>query len=145
MSPKQFEDAIRQKSGGNTPVQSKMFDKVTGGVTKGVMNKLIEEELRRKRMASSERQRVEMILGQMTDQRFKSNVCRPTYKRNERLNNFEETEFPPKEVYEPLGWDREPGVTTEKHYRKFYEDELENVEEIMSTPSEFDQYMLKKG
>jgi len=96
-------------------------------------------------MASGERQRVEMILGNMTDSRFKSNVCRPAYKRNERLNNFEETDFPPKEVYEPLGWDREPGVSTEKHYRKFYEDELETVEEIMSTPSEFDQYMLKKG
>jgi len=41
MSPKQFEDAIRQKSGANTPVQNKMFDKVGGGVTKGVMNKLV--------------------------------------------------------------------------------------------------------
>ena len=49
MSPKQFEDAIRQKSGDNTPVQNKVFDKVGGGVTKGVMKKLVQEELKRKR------------------------------------------------------------------------------------------------
>ena len=64
---------------------------------------------------------------------------------NARLNNYEEVEFPPKEMYEPLGWDREPGVTTEKHYRKFYTQELETVEEVMSTPSEFDCFFLKKG
>ena len=98
-----------------------MFDKVSGGVTKNVMEKLVKEDLKRKRMAGSERQRVEMLIGSIGDLRFKSNICKPIYQRNERLNNFEETDFPPKEVYEPLGWDREPGVSEEKHYRKFFE------------------------
>jgi len=64
---------------------------------------------------------------------------------NERLNNYEEKDIPPKEVYEPLGWDRIPNETKEKHYRKFYTDELEDIKECMSKPSEFDCFMLKKG
>lgn len=64
---------------------------------------------------------------------------------NDRLRNWEEVDIPPKEVFEPLGWDRKPNETTEKHYRKFFTEELENIEEIMSKPSEFDQFMLKKG
>lgn len=86
-----------------------------------------------------------MVCEQLGDQRFKSTVCRPKYMLNERLNNYEEVDKPPKEVYEPLGWDRIPNETTEKHYRKFYTDNLEEVTECMSKPSEFDCYMLKKG
>lgn len=64
---------------------------------------------------------------------------------NDRLRNWEEVDKPPKELYEPLGWDRKPNESGEKHYRKFFTEELEQCEEIMSKPSEFDQFMLKKG
>ena len=64
---------------------------------------------------------------------------------NDRLRNWEEIDIPPKEVFEPLGWDRKPNESEEKHYRKFYTDELESIEDLMSKPSEFDQFMLKKG
>ena len=34
--------------------------------------------------------------------------------------------MPPKEVFMELGYDKEPNDKT-KHYRKFYDDELENT------------------
>lgn len=81
----------------------------------------------------------------MGEQRFKHNVVNPKYELDERLNNYKEIEKPPKEMYEPLGYDRKPNETHEMHYRKFYTDELEKVEEIMSKPTEFDTFHLKKG
>ena len=69
----------------------------------------------------------------------------PKYQLNERLNVQVEVGIPPKEIFEPLGWDRVKGESTEKHYRRFYTDELENVKEVMSTPTDFNQYTLKKG
>ena len=38
-----------------------------------------------------------------------------------------EINIPDPILFEPLGWDREPGVSEEKHYRKFFPKELENV------------------
>ena len=38
-----------------------------------------------------------------------------------------EVEIPDPTLFEPLGWDRVPGESTEKHYRKFFPKELENV------------------
>jgi hypothetical protein len=48
-------------------------------------------------------------------------------------------------LFEAIGWDRIHNETKEKHYRKYFTEELENVKEIMSTPSDFDQYKLMKG
>ena len=42
-----------------------------------------------------------------------------------------------KEIFEPLGWDRKPNESTEKHYRKFFTEELEKVNQVMSKESEF--------
>ena len=49
------------------------------------------------------------------------------YENDTRLNCMREINIPPPEIFEPLGWDREPGQSTEKHYRKFFTEELENV------------------
>ena len=38
----------------------------------------------------------------------------PKYEMNTRLNNWEEIDLPPKEIFEPLGWDRKPNESTEK-------------------------------
>ena len=43
-----------------------------------------------------------------------------------------------------LGWDEDKD-TKRKHYRRYYADELENVEEILPNPSPFNQYDLKRG
>ena len=64
---------------------------------------------------------------------------------NTRLNNWEEIERPPKEIFEPLGWDRNPNESEEKHYRKFFTEELEKVKTVMAKESEFQCYDLKKG
>lgn len=50
------------------------------------------------------------------------------YENDERLNCMREKDLPDPIIFEPLGWDREPGVTKEKHYRKFFSKELEYVE-----------------
>ena len=56
MSPKQFEDAIRKtESGANTPKEAQVFDKVNAGVTKRVVQKVVQEDLKRKRMQKAER------------------------------------------------------------------------------------------
>lgn len=52
--------------------------------------------------------------------------------------------MPPESLYIALGWDETP-EQNRKHYRKFYPDELENVRDVMPTPSPFDQYDIKRG
>lgn len=72
-------------------------------------------------------------------------IIEPEYALDPRLNVFVETNQPPSTLFEAIGWDRIHNETKEKHYRKYFTEELENVKEIMSTPSDFDQYKLMKG
>ena len=68
------------------------------------------------------------------------------YVNDERLNCMRETDLPSNMIFEPLGWDREPGTDKkQKHYRKFYASHLEDTQEVMSKPSEFMCYNLKRG
>ena len=60
----------------------------------------------------------------------------PKYELDERLGCMREYDMPPAILYESLGWDREPGVSKEKHYRKFTPVELEKEKAIMSKESE---------
>lgn len=146
ISAKQFEDAIRKSdSGKNTPTSQRVFDKVQAGVTRQVVNKITAEHMKQKRLQKADRDIAEAATE--ADKRFKANICMPKYAKNDRLNNWEEVELPPKEIFEPLGWDRKPNPEEpgEKHYRKFYTEELEKVKQVMSKESEFQQYSLKKG
>jgi hypothetical protein len=43
-----------------------------------------------------------------------------------------------------LGWDENP-EQKRKHYRRFYNSELENVKEVMPIPTPFATYDLKRG
>ena len=43
-----------------------------------------------------------------------------------------------------LGWD-EDETTGRKHYRSFYNDELENNKDIFPKPSPFDSFEIKRG
>ena len=47
-------------------------------------------------------------------------IAEPVYENDPRLNCLREVQIPDPILFEPLGWDREPGVTKEKHYRKFF-------------------------
>ena len=62
------------------------------------------------------------------------NVLMPAYERDDRLKVYRETNEPPESLYMAIGYD---GAVTdqmptrgERHYRKFYMDELENNKEI---------------
>lgn len=68
----------------------------------------------------------------------------PQYKLDPRLKVDRESKKYPEEIYEPLGWD-EDSNTHRKHYRKFYNKELENVPEIFETQTPFNTFELKKG
>ena len=76
------------------------------------------------------------------------NVFLPTYKYDPRLKTFKESFIPPESVFIPVGYDG--GVTEEnpqgrnKHYRKFYMDELENNKEIFSRKP-FHEYSISRG
>lgn len=43
-----------------------------------------------------------------------------------------------------LGWDETP-EHARRHYRRYYNDELENIKEIMPVPTPFHTYDLKRG
>ena len=72
-------------------------------------------------------------------------IIEPKYENCERLGCMKEVDEPEGILYEALGWDREPGISKEKHYRKFVAEELEHCEEVMSKPSEFNCYDVKRG
>ncbi len=72
-------------------------------------------------------------------------IQEPKYEMCERLGCLKEVDAPDGILFEELGWDREPTVTKEKHYRKFVPKELEHCVEVMSKPSEFNCYELKRG
>ena len=50
-------------------------------------------------------------------------------------------------MYEALGWDedRQNPTKHKKHYRFYYNDELENIKEIFPKQSPFNSYNINKG
>ena len=57
-----------------------------------------------------------------------SNVIAPVYKYDERLKIDREVEFPPKQLFMPVGYDPEPKAG-KKHYRRYFTEELEKVKD----------------
>lgn len=55
-----------------------------------------------------------------------SNVIEPRYKYDERLKVDVEMAVPPVSLFKEVGYDPKPGAK-QKHYRRYYPDELENV------------------
>lgn len=66
------------------------------------------------------------------------------YELDPRLKVDREVDPPPKELFIGLGWDEFTGQKR-KHYRQFYNDELENDKEIFERASPFNTYNLTKG
>ena len=71
------------------------------------------------------------------------NVVYPTYHYDERLKIHREDVPPPKEVYLPIGYDPKHD-SKQKHYRRFYEDELENIPEVFPD-SPFQSFPIISG
>jgi len=71
------------------------------------------------------------------------NVVYPLYEFDERLKIHREGITPPKEVFMSVGYDPKHD-SQQKHYRRFYEDELENTEEVMPK-SPFNSFPIMRG
>jgi len=72
----------------------------------------------------------------------------PEYAPDARLKIKKEVNPPPDVLYMGLGWDEngEDETLKKKHYRQFYNDELENNKEYFPNgPSPFNSYELKRG
>lgn len=98
------------------------------------MTSRIEEDER-------QRQRESMIAGGHDSTAV---VIMPRYKTDERLKVDRETNIPPKELFIGLGWD-EDSTTKRKHYRHYYNCELEKVKEIFEKESPFNSYKIMRG
>ena len=66
------------------------------------------------------------------------------YELDTRINANREVNLPPDSVFIGLGWDPTP-EDKRRHYRRFYNDELENITEVMPVPTPFDAYKILKG
>ena len=71
-------------------------------------------------------------------------VTWPKYKMDERLKVHKEIDPPYDLLYMGLGWD-ENKDTKRKHYRQFYNGELENNKEIFPQKSPFNTFEIKRG
>ena len=68
-----------------------------------------------------------------------SNIVMPQYERDTILECDRETKKPPESQFIALGWD-EDANTKRKHYRRFFNDELENVKDVLGIGSPFNTY-----
>ena len=59
-----------------------------------------------------------------------ANVIQPKYKYDDRLKIFREVEPPPVSLYLAIGFNQTP-EDTKKHYRRYYPDELENIDDVV--------------
>jgi hypothetical protein len=68
----------------------------------------------------------------------------PSYTFDDTLRVDRECDIPPAALFIELGWD-EDAQTKRKHYRRFYNRELEKEKSVLPKESPFNQYDLKKG
>lgn len=68
----------------------------------------------------------------------------PEYQHDADMGVDREVNPPPAALFIPLGWD-ENSETKRKHYRRFYNDELEKVTDVLPKPSPFECYNLNRG
>ena len=109
--------------------------------------KNLAKEMMRRKMGEKEeiKKNREAKLSKMIKQMkmVGKNVVFPTYKFDERLKIHREDVSPPEEVYMAVGYDPKYD-SKQKHYRRFYEDELENIQEVIPR-SPFMTYKILRG
>ena len=97
-----------------------------------------------KRIVEDERIRAQEELNRSGAGDSTKSIIMPKYAKDARLKVDREVNPPPTALYIPLGWD-EDSTTRRKHYRLYYNDELENNTEIFPVKSPFNSYELKRG
>lgn len=107
----------------------------------GVLQAHKENEERERRIVDDERQRATEELDGDDNSKI---IIMPKYATDPRLKVDREVDKPPDSLFAPLGWD-ENRDTNRKHYRLFYNDELENIKEIFPKPSPFNSFELIRG
>jgi hypothetical protein len=111
-------------------------------VEKNIAKQLMSEKIEKKMALKNNRTiRMKKMFKQM--KLVGKNVVFPNYEYDERLMIHREGIPPPKEVYIAVGYDQKHD-SKQKHYRRFYEDELENIEEVMPK-SPFNNFIIKRG
>jgi|688.fasta_scaffold2604746_1 hypothetical protein len=72
-------------------------------------------------------------------------IIMPAYELDKRLGVDREVDLPPDSLFIGLGWD-EDRTTLRRHYRQYFNKELEKVEEVFPEgPSPFDSYDIRRG
>ena len=111
-------------------------------------NELLEkqkaEQEKKERILDDQRVRDAMDMKGKLGEDSAKNIIMPTYSMDMRLNVEREVKIPPATLFLGIGSDPNPNAE-QRHYRRFYPKELELVPEIMSQPSPFDSYDLKRG
>jgi len=125
--------------------QQSMFNAVKIGISSKLTDAINREVSKQMRLEQKEQQIAQEKLNAEGGKRAMKVVITPEYILDPRLNVYVETNQPPNTLFEPVGWDRIHNETHEKHYRRFYTQELENVKEVMKQPTDFNQYKLTKG
>lgn len=120
-------DAGRRKSATNK--QSPNFQKFDANLKKQLIAAEKERTEKAKRDAEDERNR-EMEEFKQSGHGTAANVIMPQYEKDEILDCDREIKKPPESQYIGLGWD-EDATTGRKHYRRFFNDELENVKSVL--------------
>jgi bisphosphoglycerate-dependent phosphoglycerate mutase len=64
-------------------------------------------------------------------QKIHKNVIYAEYKHDDRLKVDREVNPPPASLYIGLGFDKKEDEEYQRHYRRYYPDELEHVKEVM--------------
>lgn len=122
---KQFDKNEKQK------LQSKMY-----------LTKMTERKNEEKAKNAEERSKIQEVFESQVSEAT-SNVLMPKYEFNNAKKMHVETEIPPNKLYIGLGYNP-THESDSKHYRKFYEDELENVKSLMPK-SPFKEYKIFRG
>lgn len=122
---------------------SPMHAKIDIGLKKQLLAAEAERTAKAKRDAEDERSR-EMEEFKKSGSATASNIIMPQYERDTILECDREIGKPPESQFIGLGWD-EDANTKRKHYRRFYNDELENVKDVLGIGSPFNTYEITRG
>lgn len=111
----------------------KMLQQVEQSLLTHIKNNVAEMKLQQKQTILREK-KDDMIKMMQEGKDVHSNLIMPEYERDERLKVYREKNKPPSSLYYEVGYDgpitsAEPKVRN-KHYRKYYLDELENNKQI---------------
>jgi hypothetical protein len=114
------------------------FQKYNAALKKDLLEQEEVEQEKAKRDTEDERSKAEEVCTDV------HNIIMPKYERDDILSVDREFEIPPPALFLGLGWD-EDSETKRRHYRRFYNCDLEKEKSVLPNESPFNQYDLKRG